>query len=292
MLNHNVTPLNKHIVFVAGFQRGSTNISQANDLERLGVSVIRYDHRVQANKLGSKARDEELLKLCLYEKPDTILLGKVTDLSLDIFKDCPSKLVYWFPDPMKIFNESKQFLQKFLYCDIATCAKRSVRDKLKSLGKDAIHIVEGYDSAVDKVFNLEKGIDVSFIGSLYNSRKEKIKSLNIFHVTGAYGEDHAKIVCKSKININFCTTKDASDRVYKVLASGGFLITEDWIGRKEEGFKDGIDLVIADGIKDFKNKIDYYLEHKEERDIIAQHGMNTNKKYSRLEWAKKILELL
>ena len=42
--------------------------------------------------------------------------------------------------------------------------------------------------------------------------------------TSAYGSDHARAVSSSKINLNFCTDSGASDRVYKIMAAGGFFI--------------------------------------------------------------------
>ena len=48
------------------------------------------------------------------------------------------------------------------------------------------------------------------------------------------------------------------DRVYKVMAAGGFLLTNDWIGR-EEMFVDGEHLVIFNDPQDLAEKIKFYL---------------------------------
>ena len=95
-------------------------------------------------------------------------------------------------------------------------------------------------------------------------------------------------VSASKININVSTSGGASDRVFKVLAAGGFLLSTDWVGR-EEMFSDGEHLVIYSDKKDLQEKITHYLNNKDERDRIALNGLNAVQKYSRDEWAKQII---
>ena len=92
------------------------------------------------------------------------------------------------------------------------------------------------------------------------------------------------------INLNFCTSNGASDRVYKILAAGGFLLTEDWHGR-EELFKDGKDLIIFKNMQDLKQKIDFFIKRPEDRKRVANSGLETVQNYTRLNWAKRIIEL-
>ena len=47
--------------------------------------------------------------------------------------------------------------------------------------------------------------------------------------------------------------------MYKILAAGGFLLTDDWYGRELTGLVDGEDLVIYNNISDLQEKIIYYL---------------------------------
>ena len=78
----------------------------------------------------------------------------------------------------------------------------------------------------------------------------------------------------SKINLNI-TSKTIKTgiplRVFDVLACQGFLITN-FQAEIPEYFEDGVDLVIYDSIPDLLNKIDYYLDHEEERLQIAKNG--------------------
>ena len=76
---------------------------------------------------------------------------------------------------------------------------------------------------------------------------------------------------KVKINLNFCTAQGASDRVYKIMAARGLLLSDDWEGR-ERDFIDGEDLVIFKSMEDLNAKIDYYLNNPEEASRIRANG--------------------
>lgn len=78
----------------------------------------------------------------------------------------------------------------------------------------------------------------------------------------------------SKINLNI-TSKPIktglSLRIFDVLACQGFLITN-FQSEIPEYFEDGVDLITYDSISDLKGKIEYYLNHDEERLQIAKNG--------------------
>lgn len=61
---------------------------------------------------------------------------------------------------------------------------------------------------------------------------------------------------------------DVNERIFKILFSGGFCIADPVESYKM--FGDGI--VISESPEDFRSKIDYYLEHEEERKNIAKIG--------------------
>ena len=113
---------------------------------------------------------------------------------------------------------------------------------------------------------------------------------NITNITGAYGTDHAKAVSMSRININVSTSGGASDRIFKVLAAGGFLLTSDWVGR-DKLFEDGKHLVVFKDKNDLQEKISYYLSNENKRDEIAKNGNAQVQKYNRDEWAKQIVKI-
>lgn len=89
-------------------------------------------------------------------------------------------------------------------------------------------------------------------------------------------EEMPLIFNQSKINLNI-TAKSIrsglSQRIFDVLASGGFLITN-YQSEIPEIFEDGKDLVMYSDINQLRDLCSYYLEHEEERISIAQNGFN------------------
>jgi len=79
-----------------------------------------------------------------------------------------------------------------------------------------------------------------------------------------------------------------SDRVYKIMGAAGFLLSDDWDGRE---FIDGVHLVIFDGIRDLQAKVEYYLEHPENRYSIAARGYKEVQKYTRAQWADNLIRI-
>lgn len=285
------------IVFVAVFDNEgiSSNSSQAIGLEQLGHNVIRYNYRIRANKIGPENRDMELVDIVTTHHPDLVIFAKTNTVNISVFHACKkySKVCYWFPDPLSTFDND-EFLLKTKVSDFFCCdmQKQNVFDYASNLNDKCFKIADGYDPNVEKPRNLKQDIDVSFIGNLYSDRQEKLQHLNrnITVVSNAFGISHSEIVSRSKININFCTANSSSDRTYKVLAAGGFYITEDWENRKEY-FVDGQDLIICSDIDDLRAKIDYYLSHPDERAKIAKNGQAAVRKFSRHNWAKQIVEI-
>lgn len=90
-----------------------------------------------------------------------------------------------------------------------------------------------------------------------------------------YQQEMPEIFRRSKINLNF-TIPNITDgvplRVFDVLSSGGFLLTD---RRESLGglFQEGKDLVVFDGMGDLIEKTGYYLDHPREREQIARRGM-------------------
>lgn len=80
----------------------------------------------------------------------------------------------------------------------------------------------------------------------------------------------AKIV----VGHNICFPHYWSNRIYEMLGRGAFLITPAVDGLEEE-FEDGKHIVCYKDrdFTDLKNKIDYYLEHKEDREKIRKAGV-------------------
>ncbi|MBY6269780.1 glycosyltransferase family protein [Parageobacillus thermoglucosidasius] len=110
-----------------------------------------------------------------------------------------------------------------------------------------------------------------------------------------YYEVYPLVFHHSKININLTRTFVETGlplRVFDVLASKGFLLTNDKrdIHRL---FKDGRDLVVFRDNQDLVEQIEYYLKHEEQRLQIIENGHETLHKYHTYSHRiKKIIDLL
>ena len=89
-----------------------------------------------------------------------------------------------------------------------------------------------------------------------------------------YRKEMPLIFYYSKININITLHSIETGiplRVMDILACGGFCLTN-YQAEIAEYFEDGKDLVIYSDFEDMYDKIDYYLNHEEERKQIAKTG--------------------
>jgi spore maturation protein CgeB len=113
---------------------------------------------------------------------------------------------------------------------------------------------------------------------------------NFRHYNGVYGLEHNKIVNETKINLNFSPTDSTgvSVRLYKILASGGFLMTTPWNGI-ENTFKIDEDIVVFNDENELKEKINFYLNNEDKRNNIRLNGYKKVVEYLPINWAKKII---
>lgn len=280
------------IVFVGVFNNiGSTNVSQAESFERLGVKVVRFEYRQLVKDTSISKMIDMLVETCRVQRPDFLLIAKGTPtISSEVIEICNqyTKSVLWWPDS---YPRSDWDTDKVRDSNIVICAKKQAVEAAKVLNPNSYLVYEGYDKQVDYPVPFVQDTDVSFIGNIYGNRGEICKRNNISIFSNIFGTYHSEIVGRSKINLNLCTDRCASDRVFKVLAAKGFLLTDDWEGR-EELFLNGKDLVIFKDEEDMKEKIVYYINHREERDRIADNGYQEVQKYTRDNWARRILEIV
>ena len=277
------------ILYAGVFTEGSTNISQRDCLRKLGHEV---DEFVPFGKHGVDYRQVPNFNIELQEVRgyDIILIAKgngISEYTMKMLKKNNRKIIYWFPDPAQTFTS--EMAMKAFYSDVAFFDKKNSLEKALLVNKNSKYVCEGYDESADVVQNVKKQYDISFIGNVYGNRSsvlDRLESVNI--ISSAYGLQHSIEVGKTKINLNICTDNCASDRIYKVLAAGGFLLTDDWYGRELTGLVDGEDLVIYKDVEDLQEKIEFYLSRSYTRDKIASRGLSKVKDLTRMEWAKNI----
>jgi hypothetical protein len=288
------------ILMVAVFSRKSTNNSQSEAFGRIGCEVIEYDYRDREAQLKSRvARDGEIVRLCQSERPDLVFFSKCNGVSDWVVTECNkvSKTCLWYMDPMNgnYARGPAGVVNKIKLCTFSCFAARDPFNYSKSFSNDVYFVREGFDESKNfYIPNVDKVHDVSFIGNLRASRFGFYEKINFQVINNAFGEDHSRAVCMSKINLNFTddgASGGTSDRSYKVLASRGFLLTQAWPGLDCD-FVDGKDLIVFSDIDDLKGKIEYYLENESIRNEIAGHGYEMVQKFTRTAFAKNILDIM
>ena len=89
-----------------------------------------------------------------------------------------------------------------------------------------------------------------------------------------YYEDMSKMFNRSKINLNITLRSILSGislRALDIMGAGGFLLSN-YQPELAELFEDGKELVMYYSRQDLMDKAAYYLEHDEERELIARNG--------------------
>jgi spore maturation protein CgeB len=282
------------ILFIGVFDREgkSTNLSQLMAFKKIGYEVIGYNYRQKAALIGNENRDKDLVSVIKDRNFDLVIYSKCNVVSLETFKKINklAKTCLWFMDPLTTYNQ--EIRDKTALVDYFCCDKENVLKEALKINKNSFHICEGFDHNVDKPHDIEKRHDISFIGNIYGNRANILGKLKypVKVISNAFGNKHSIEVSRSKINLNFCTANGASDRVYKILAAKGFLLTDDWDNR-EQNFIDRKHCVIFTDIEDLNKKIDYYLKNPKKAELIASNGYKAVQKFNRLSWAKQIVEL-
>jgi glycosyltransferase involved in cell wall biosynthesis len=134
----------------------------------------------------------------------------------------------------------------------------------------------------------KKEFEVTFVGQVgrwHPIRKTILQFLKAnstpIQIMQTPHEKAAEIYAKSLINLNISLNGDLNLRVFEVLSSGGFLLT-DRLSREsglEMIFKDGEHLVCYDSLQDLLEKIRYYLKHPSEANAIAKKGHEEYKRH-------------
>jgi hypothetical protein len=282
------------ILFVGVFDNigKSTNNSQIINLKKHGHEIVGYNYRIKATRIGQGERDKDLSAVIASRNFDLVLFSKCNQVSYNVFMGAKkhSKTCLWFMDPLISYD--KEMREKTGLVDFFCCDKKNVFAAALKINKNSFHVCEGFDELVEFPKNTSKDYDISFIGNIYGEREEWLRNIKkpVTVFSNVFTTDHSEKVSRTKINLNFCTDGGASDRVYKVLAAGGFLISNDWDGRSDM-FEENKDLVIFTDIKDLNDKINYYLNNSGKREEIAKQGNKTVQKYNRFSWAQQIINI-
>jgi hypothetical protein len=165
---------------------------------------------------------------------------------------------------------AKQFDHVFI-------AQREYLQAFRDAGNRSVHWLPlGCDPDIHRKTTTTKEHVVGFVGSLNDDRRVKLLSSieRAFPVAckRAFWEDMADVFSRSRIIFNNAVKNDLNMRVFEALSTGSFLLTDlAQSSGQDELFRAGEDLGVYtdDAITE---AVSYYLEHDDERELIAQHG--------------------
>ena len=279
------------ILVVGVFNENSTNNGIANGFENAEHEVTRYNYRKRVEEISPIHRDDEIIDVS--KGHDLVFFCKCNGVNIRVLDNCDGKTFYWYMDPLN-GNYDIGVRADMATADYVGVAKWEVYLEAKKLNLNTHFLIEGFDPRWDYPIECEKMYEVSFIGNPYGDRDKwfnELDPVNINPLSNKYNIKHSEAVGQTEINLNFTGGGGPSDRVYKILAAGGFLLSEDYPHIEKYGLMSGKDLVLFDTREEMVEKCNYYLSHKEERDRIANHGYQTVQKFSRDNLAKQIIDI-
>ncbi len=176
------------------------------------------------------------------------------------------------------------------------CQKRALEDFTRDGIQNAIWMPHAVEPMAYPNLPSIKKYDLSFSGHINSeNRIEALERMfwafpNFFYGQRLF-ESAAEIFCQSKVVFNISIKDDINMRVFETLSTGSFLLTN-WIPTLEELFHDGVHLVTYKTLDEAIDKAKYYIEHDDEREKIAQAGMDeVRNKHTFVHRARQILDV-
>jgi len=285
------------ILYVAVFTPNSTNVSQSRGFKDNGHTVYEYDYRARVRKTGGVVeRDNELIKLAKDWEPELVIFSKCNIMHYRVLDEINkfSKTCLWYMDPMNNFNQ--ELIDKIKRATFCISGVESITNEMIRYNKKSYFVHQCPDEKLNrKLDDVEFKRDVVFIGSIdggvHSDRSNYKKEVKFEHHINVFGDEHNRIINETRINLNFAPTDKSgcSVRLYKIMASGGFVMTTPW-NNMEETFTPNEHLVIFESVDELKEKIRYYLDNPEEREKIRKSGYKKVQDYLPKSWANNIIK--
>ncbi len=217
--------------------------------------------------------------------PDKIKAGYSLYLRIDHgdYKfDIPRNLrpsVFWVIDT-HLKKPYRKIKEQAKHYDVVFCAQKNGAERLKREVKvDAQWLPLACDPEIHRKINILKKYDIGFVGR--NAQKFK-RGAQIETLKNKYPDSYigaadfsrmGEIYSASKVGFNSSIVNDINMRVFEIMASGCFLLTN---RIKNNGFSDlfeeGKHVVTYENNRQLLELIEYYLKNAEEREKIAAQG--------------------
>jgi hypothetical protein len=284
----------------------------------LNEALFELGHIAIANING---RNDQNIMLDMVDEyhPDFVLITKDSAYA-PIIEELIKKVfvVMWNFDPRPEIQMHSNALKLFLNCHLVFTNEANKIEDYKKIGVKNIHwLSEGIAPnwhRKEKLYfkdHIMYDSDTAFAGStsgiphIYENRNKFINKLkndisSFKTYTDVFNRDHNRMVQCTKINLGYSAypgvSLSMSARDYRIMGAGGFLLTN-YVNEMETWFEIGKMCDVYRTYDECVDKIRYYIEHENERKIIADYGykiVHEKHKFSdRLkEIIKKVKELV
>lgn len=186
-------------------------------------------------------------------------------------------LVYWASDTHLGYDYRLECAKQAEYPFAAQI--EAIKDFKKDGVKNPVLLPHAFEpEAYPRITVASKDYDVCFVGHInsenrINALEALFKEFPNFYYGQRRFEEASEKFAKSKVCFNISMKNELNMRVFEVMGSGNFLLTDD-IPMIHNYFKDGVHCVMYKDEKDMIEKARYYIEHDEEREKIAEAGYN------------------
>lgn len=234
----------------------------------------------------------------------------------EVSKDCDALLSLenydtgWHPDISK-FKGKKLFWSIDSHCALQNHQQHCVKHKFDLLLLSNIHHIDhfrglvgsaawfpnGYPSDLIKPDQtVARDVDVGFCGSLIGNRDSWLTMLeskfqvkrDIFKL----GNEMVKSLSSYKIAFNINIADDINFRTFEATGAGALLMTN-YTPNIEKLFKINEEIVVYENPSQLVDKIEYFLQHEDERVKISKAGFERSRTYHSYDArAASILRLL
>lgn len=249
---------------------------------------------VELMKLDFKKHPYEIANMIMqYEDFDIVFLQRGDWFPLQVLKAINRPKVFWASELISRNVDqnrllfSNQFDHIFVHSNLCN---QFMKKNLKKMNCTTSVLLNGFDSKLHRKLDLEKDIDVLFVGGITDRRKKELNKLklkvDITICENVFGKEFVNLINRAKIVVNIHSAKhlDTETRVFEVLGCGTFLLSERL--SDENPFTPGVHYMEAE-LSTFPEMIRYYLSNEEERENIALAGhMEALNKHS---WEKRTI---
>ena len=240
-------------------------------LRELGHTTTCIDFRAHRDRLARRFREAPPFDAFLLQRGDRFPVGLVRAVR--------RPRVFWASELLSRCRDQDPLIRSGLFDHVyfhsQACIRTAVARGWMPAERCSV-MLNGFDPALYRpLAGIEPDLDVLFVGIVTARRApllERLGRVCRLHVAQAYGEDCVRLMNRARIvlNVHAGDFPDTETRVFEVLGSGRFLLSERL--SEENPFRDGEHLVECDGEADLAEKIHYYLGREDERRAIAARG--------------------